>query len=49
MLRLVFPDENVIVLYLFLRLYRSNVFNPLSANIDQHQFSPNNIHMLSRD
>ena len=25
------------------------LFNPLSANSDQHQFSPNNIHTLSRD
>ena len=25
------------------------VINPLSANSDQHQFSPNNIHTLSRD
>ena len=24
-------------------------FNPLSANSDQQQFSPNNIHTLSRD
>ena len=23
--------------------------NPLSSNSDQHQFSPNNIHTLSRD
>ena len=23
--------------------------NPLSPNSDQHQFSPNNIHMLSRE
>ena len=29
-------------LYLF-------TFNPLSAKSDQHQFSPNNIHTLSRD
>ena len=25
------------------------IFNPLSPNSDQHQFSPNNIHTLSRD
>ena len=25
------------------------MFNPLSANSDQHQFSPNNIHTMSRD
>ena len=25
------------------------VVNPLSPNGDQHQFSPNNIHTLSRD
>ena len=25
------------------------LFNPLSANSDQHQFSPNNIHTVSRD
>ena len=25
------------------------LFNPLSPNGDQHQFSPNNIHTLSRD
>ena len=25
------------------------VFNPLSPNGDQHQFSPNNIHMLPRE
>ena len=24
-------------------------FNPLSPNSDQNQFSPNNIHTLSRD
>ena len=24
-------------------------FNPLSPNSDQHQFSPNNIHTMSRD
>ena len=24
-------------------------FNPLSPNSDQHQFSPNNIHTISRD
>ena len=24
-------------------------FNPLSPNGDQHQFSPNNIHTMSRD
>ena len=32
--------------------YRSSIVrgvNPLSANGDQHQFSPNNIHNLSRD
>ena len=23
--------------------------NPLSPNSDQHQFSPNNVHMLSRE
>ena len=27
---------------------RGQQFNPLSANSDQHQFSPNNIHMLPR-
>ena len=26
-----------------------SIFNPLSLNSDQHQFSPNNIHTLSRD
>ena len=26
-----------------------NLINPLSANSDQQQFSPNNIHTLSRD
>ena len=25
------------------------VVNPLSPNSDQHQFSPNNIHTMSRD
>ena len=25
------------------------VINPLSPNSDQHQFSPNNIHTMSRD
>ena len=28
--------------------YLAGLFNPLSPNIDQHQFSPNNIHTLSR-
>ena len=32
----------------FLMLTRHS-FNPLSPNSDQHQFSPNNIHTLSRD
>ena len=27
----------------------SLIINPLSPNSDQHQFSPNNIHALSRD
>ena len=27
----------------------SSIFNPLSPNSDQHQFSPNNIHTLSKD
>ena len=48
MLELVFPDENVIVLHLFNTL-QEQFFNPLSPNSDQHQFSPNNIHTLSRD
>ena len=25
------------------------LFNPLSPNSDQHEFSPTNIHMLSRE
>ena len=29
--------------------YKQGLFNPLSANSDQQQFSPNNIHTLSRD
>ena len=28
---------------------RKWLFNPLSPNSDQHQFSPNNIHMLPRE
>ena len=28
--------------------HRRNNINPLSPNSDQHQFSPNNIHMLPR-
>ena len=31
------------------RLNRGLFINPLSPNGDQHQFSPNNIHTLSRD
>ena len=27
----------------------TKTFNPLSPNSDQHQFSPNNIHTLSRN
>ena len=27
--------------------YLAGLFNPLSPNSDQHQFSPNNIHRLS--
>ena len=34
-----FPCTNVIL----------PLFNPLSPNTDQQQFSPNNIHTLSRD
>ena len=26
-----------------------NIFSPLSPNGDQHQFSPNNIHMLPKE
>ena len=29
--------------------FRLNFFNPLSPNGDQYQFSPNDIHTLSRD
>ena len=29
--------------------YLFTYFNPLSPNSDQHQFSPDNIHMLSRE
>ena len=28
--------------------FKNILFNPLSPNSDQHQFSPNNIHMLPR-
>ena len=28
---------------------RERIFNPLSPDSDQHQFSPNNIHMLPRE
>ena len=28
---------------------RCNIINPLSPNSDQQQFSPNDIHTLSRD
>ena len=31
------------------RIFLFTCFNPLSPNSDQHQFSPNNIHMLPRD
>ena len=31
------------------KLWDSSRINPLSANSDQKQFSPNNIHTLSRD
>ena len=30
-------------------VYSQTCINPLSANSDQHQFSPNNIYTLSRD
>ena len=30
-------------------LFQTLHINPLSPNSDQHQFSPNNIHTLSRD
>ena len=30
-------------------LFSHHQFNPLSSNGDQHQFSPNDIHRLSRD
>ena len=30
-------------------LEREGLFNPLSPNSDQHQFSPNNIHTRSRE
>ena len=30
-------------------LYLVEVLNPLSPNSDQQQFSPNNIHTMSRD
>ena len=39
---LTIENENFIV-FLF------DVFNPLSPNSDKQQFSPNNIHTLSRD
>ena len=31
------------------RIFLFTCFNPLSPNSDQHQFSLNNIHTLSRD
>ena len=34
LLWVVFPDEKCLIS--FLTLYRSNLFNPLSANTDQH-------------
>ena len=34
---------------LFLSLLFNSIINPLSPNSDQHQFSPNNIHRLSRE
>ena len=40
---LVFATRTVLI------LEWSTTFNPLSPNGDQHQFSPNNIHMLPRD
>ena len=30
-------------------LFLNSIINPLSPNSDQHQFSPNNIHMLPRE
>ena len=30
-------------------LSKTDTFNPLSPNGDQHQYSPNNIHTLLRD
>ena len=38
------------LLHVFLlSLLFNSIINPLSPNGDQHQFSPNNIHMLSRE
>ena len=31
------------------KIFQVTFFNPLSPNSDQDQFSPNNIHTLSRD
>ena len=38
------------LLHVFLlSLLFNSIINPLSPNSDQHQFSPNNIHRLSRE
>ena len=36
----------IVDIYFLIFIY---LFNPLSPYSDQHQFSPNNIHTMSRD
>ena len=44
-------DSQELLRYLLdsIRNEEIKVLNPLSPNGDQHQFSPNNVHTLSRD
>ena len=42
------PRATLILLILIMILLEGS-YNPLSPNSDQHQFSPNNIHTLSRE
>ena len=49
MAKLLFCQSKPIAFLPFLLTSLSSLLNPLSPNNDQHQFSPNDIHTLSRD
>ena len=44
-----FSENTVVLLVTGWNIIKSARLNPLSPNGDQHQFSPNDIHTLSRD